>query len=113
MGRRMAAVRAMARCSPSRPMARVLRTCIVSRQALVLLVPTVTELVLAVALLLVAAWFYRATPSMGQRKVAAVRALARCSGSTLTGRVLRTCIVLRQHLLLIIPTATELIRWAI
>ena len=42
----LAAVRAMAQCSPSTRMARVLRTCIVSRQFLTLvLLPTATELI--------------------------------------------------------------------
>ena len=42
--------------------------------------------------------FYRAIPCMGRRKLAAVRAGARCLPSTPTARVLRPCIVSRRPL---------------
>src|SRR5208282_3149981 len=113
MGRRkLAALRAGARCLPSTPMARVLRTCIVSRRPLdprVVMVPTVTEF------FLMPDWFYRATRCMGRRNVADLRAGALCLPSTPMARVLRTCIVSRDRLgleVLMVPTATECIRGA-
>src|SRR5215212_9308274 len=81
---------ALARCSPSMPMERVLPTCIVSLAA-------VTEVIRG------ADWSYRATPCMGRRLVAAVRAMAQCSPSTPMARVLQRCIVL-------LAAATEPIR---
>ena len=77
-------------CSRSTLMARVLRTCIISRVA-------------ATELIRLPDWFYRAVPCMGRRLMAAIRAMARCSPSTPMARVLRTCIISRV-------VATELIR---
>src|SRR5438445_8593437 len=74
-------------CSPATPTARVLRPCIVSPQPLLLLTPT--ELVRM-------GWFYRGTRFTGRRGVAAARALARCSPSTLMAQILRPCILSRQ-----------------
>ena len=82
----------MARCSPSTPMARVLRPCIVSSGY-----GSKTELIR------MPDWFYRATPCMGQRSAAALRAMARCSPSTPMARVLRPCIASPA-------AATELLR---
>src|ERR1022692_2340062 len=63
MGRReQAAVRAMARCLPSTPMAQVLRTCTVSRPPLAL-----PHTATAMELLRLAHWFYRAIPCTGRR----------------------------------------------
>src|SRR5260221_8058985 len=63
--RASAAALVVARCSPLTPMARALRTCIVSRQFLVFRVST------AAAPIQGATWFYRATPSMGRQAPAA------------------------------------------
>src|ERR1035438_1444862 len=111
--RKMVAVRAGARCLPSTPMGRVLRTCIISRPPLDLqeavMVPTATELILLMD------YFYRATRCMGRRNVAAVRAGARCLPSTPMARVLRFCTLSRQPLDLqaaMVSTRTELIRLA-
>ena len=108
MERRLAAtVGARARCSLSTPMARVLRSCIVSRQSALILpvsLPTATELVLRQG------WFYRVTPCMERQVVEAIRAVARCLPSTQTARALRTCIV-SPLTSSPEPTATERIRW--
>src|SRR5262245_5901998 len=103
MGRRLAAVQAMARCSPSVPMAwihlvGVLRTCIV--------------LLAATELLRMPDWFYRVTPCMGRPGVAAVRAMAWCSPSTPMAPVLQSFTYLRLRRLFpgLTPTATEFTR---
>jgi len=78
----------MARCSPSTSMARALRICIVSRQLLrILIIPTATELVR------LRDWCWRVIRSTGRRVLAAVRALGRCSPSTLMAPGLRTCMI--------------------
>src|SRR5437773_1982394 len=85
MGRRVvAAVRAVARCSPSTPMARFLRPCIGSQeptpemhlQQEIYCRSTPTKKVR------LPDGFYRATPFMVRRVVAAVRPLERSSPST-------------------------------
>src|SRR5437773_12417672 len=88
--RRLAAARAMARCLPSTPMARVLRTCIVSRAPLLILDLTLT----ATELIRVPAWLYPATPCMGRPGLAALRARGGCSPSAPMAWVLRRCIAL-------------------
>src|SRR3989442_1097776 len=97
---RMAAVRALAPPSPLTPMARGLRTFMISTAP-------------AMELTRLGHWSYRETPCSGRRLLVAVRALERCSGSTPTARALRTYIVSRYPapiLLVSIPTATGLIR---
>src|ERR1039458_5984077 len=99
MGRHgMAAVRVLARCSPSTPVARGLRTCIVSLAA-------------ATELIRWPDWFHREAPCMGRPMKAETRTLARYSQSTPAARVLRPCIVLHHSItiapLALIPTATE------
>src|SRR5689334_21324997 len=103
-GRRLvAAVQVVARCLPSAQMARTLGCCIAFR-ARPSALRTATELVRT------ADCSYRATPFMGRRLPAAMGAMARYSPSTLMGRDLRTCILSRLALvlILILPTATEL-----
>src|SRR5439155_23893438 len=112
LGRRglPAALPTSARCSPSTVL--LLPSCIVSFQLTLMLsvfLPTVREPVQRPG------WFYRATPCMGRRFPAAVRATARCSLSTRTARVLRICTVSRQLTLILsvsLPTVTELARLA-
>src|SRR6266436_787283 len=77
--RLVGAVRALALCSGSTPMGRVLRNGIAS---LATMGPLRTP-----------GWLYRATHCMGRRLQAAVRAVAQCSLSIPMGRVLPTCIV--------------------
>src|SRR5260370_1318599 len=94
MGRRILVARmALAPFSPSTPMGRDSRTCIVSPGA-------TTELSR------LADCFYRATLYMGRHELAAVRTKALCSPSTPTARVLRTCTALRHALIILI------LRWA-
>ena len=54
-------------------------------------------------------WFYRATPCMGRRILAAFTAMARCSPSAPMAPVLRPCTLSQQALVLgpILSTATE------
>src|SRR5437773_5121232 len=105
MGRhRVGAVGDKGRCSRSTLMARGLRICIVSRHFLVLIILTAMELIRKPH------WFYPATPYMGRRLEAAVRAKARSSHSTRMARALRPSIVSRKYLIILIPTATEQIR---
>src|ERR1043166_3696339 len=96
----MGAVQAMARSSPSTPMARVLRSCIVSRPPALILqasIPTATEVIR------LADWSYQATLCMGRRFTEGVRARARCSRSTPMARDLGGCIIS-------LVAATELLR---
>src|SRR5438477_9905719 len=90
-------------CSPSTRMAQGLGICIV---LLVLLL-------VATGLSRTPDWFYRATPFMGQLRVVAVRATARCSPFTLMAPGLRICIVSRREPLTLTAftlTATERVR---
>src|ERR1700722_358989 len=103
MGQRLvAAVRARERCSPSTPMARVLR-------------PYIALLMAATDVIRRPGWSCRAEACTGRRTVAAVRAMGRSSPSTPMAQVLRPSIRSRQHLdlrVLLARTATELIREA-
>src|SRR5229473_2326729 len=102
MGRHsFAAARAVAWCSRSTLMARALQLCTVLRQLILITVPTAKERDR------LPDWFYPATPCMGRRWKAAVRAMALFSKSTPMAQVFRPCTVLR-HLLLIIPTTLDL-----
>jgi hypothetical protein len=53
---------------------------------------------------------YPAPTCMARRMKAAVRVVARCSGSIPMALFLRTCIVFRQPLVLFLPTAKALFR---
>src|SRR5436190_19748366 len=105
-GRRsMAAVLAMARCSPSTPMVRGLRPCTASQQRLA------ATLIISIAMdpSHLPECCSRATRCMGRRLLAELLVVARCSPSTPTALVFRSCIVSRQPLFLV-PTAAGDIR---
>src|SRR6266446_6900151 len=106
MGRRLvAAILDLDTSSPRTPTAPVLQIGIISRQLTLILpvsLPTATELIRR------SDYFYRATPCMGRRRMAAVRVLARCSPSTPMARVLGSCIFSRP-VVTTAPTATQLI----
>src|SRR5258708_3309865 len=114
MGRqRLGAVRALARCSRSTPMARVLRPCIVSQQSSLILIQTAP---IAMEPIRSGDWFYRATACMGRQSLAAVRAMAQFLDLARMARVLRSCIVsaghLRSLLVLLLLTAMGVFRLA-
>ena len=71
----LAVVRPMAECSQSKLTAPVLQISILLLQPPALFPPTETER----KRLIMADWFYRATPCMGRPIMAVVRAMARCS----------------------------------
>src|SRR5579862_7542164 len=97
----VAAVLVAAPCLPSKPMARLLRTYIISRVSLVPIRLTVMELFRT------ADSFYRAPPCMGRLLWAVVREMGRFSPSTPMARVLPTCIVSRRLIPRLAPIATE------
>src|SRR5436190_541138 len=97
MGRHgMAAFLAVARCSPSKPMALVFRSCIVSRQPLFLLATLAGDIRMP-------DWSYRAAPFVERRFLGAPLAPALYSPSTPMARGLRPCIIS-------LTAATELFR---
>src|SRR5262252_3795662 len=116
MGQQISAVRMVARCSPSTPTARALRSSTPSRlgflygvRQMLAFIPTTMALVLTVS------WFCLATPFMGRRVQAVLLEVAPFSDSLPMGQVSLLSTLSRRAALIpraIIPTAAGFLRLA-